>query len=106
MVVYLYASNWHIQLQHIRTELRRSHPIFLLMASASGLSRRIVRSINIVITPKKARPRQMMLDGILINLDRAPIVPKSSIVKMSCSLALFLLSISLLFISSAIVWLW
>ena len=38
MVVYLYASNWHIQLQHIRVELSSSHHLFLMIASLSGFS--------------------------------------------------------------------
>ena len=38
----------------------------------------------------------MMLDGILIYLDRVPIVPKSSIVNISCSFDLFISSIPLI----------
>ena len=83
-------------MQHISVELSRSHQKFLLIASESGFSLRVPSSISIVMTPKKALPRQMMLDGILIYLDRVPIVPKSSIVNISCSFDLFVSSIPLM----------
>jgi hypothetical protein len=97
MVVYLYASNWQIQLQHISAELSSSHHLFLLIASASGFSLRAASSISIVTAPKNARPRQMILDGMFMYLERVPMVPKSSRVNISCILDLFILSMPFMY---------